>query len=439
MAGMQLSGARVIVGVGGGIAAFKSVVLVRELLRRGAEVRVVMTHAGARFVGPATFSGLTGKAAVVDLWDASYPGEVHVELGQWAQLLVVAPATANLLARAAAGMADDALLATISCAACPILYAPAMHERMWRSAATQRNVARLESDGALLVGPVQGQLASGQTGMGRMAEPETIADAAQKALGLRKSAVERAGARDLAGKTVVISAGPTVEDIDPVRFISNRSSGRMGFALASAAAERGAHVILVCGPTTLPPPPGIETIGVRSARDMHAAVFAALPRADAVVMNAAVADYRPAQMARSKIKKRDDRMSLELVKNPDILAELGARRGRGRRPVLVGFAMETDDVVEYARRKLVAKKCDLIVANAAEVAGRDDTRATLVTPSGDDALPPMAKAELANRIWDRVARLLGARPLKGASSPASRRPRAPRPPHRPKGRARSRA
>jgi phosphopantothenoylcysteine decarboxylase/phosphopantothenate--cysteine ligase len=435
-------GARIVVGVGGGIAAFKSVMLVRELLRRGARVRVVMTAAGARFIGPATFSGLTGTPAVVDLWDARYPGEVHVELGAWAQLLVVAPATANLLARAAAGMADDALLATISCAACPVLYAPAMHERMWRSAATQRNVARLRQDGALLVGPVSGPLASGQVGMGRMAEPEAIADAALHALGARGATAARAAAlgRDLDGTTVVISAGPTVEDIDPVRFISNRSSGRMGFALAAAARDRGAHVVLVCGPTALPLPDGVEAVHVRSARDMRTAVLAALPRADVVVMSAAVADYRPAAMARSKIKKKDERMSLELVKNPDILAELGAQRGSRPRPLLVGFAMETDDVVAYARGKLIAKRCDLIVANGAEVAGSDDTQVTLVARDDDEPLPPMTKLEVADRIWSRVAALLGraqARSLTGAGRRATRRPRARRPPRRPRGRARS--
>jgi len=450
---MSLTGARVIVGVGGGIAAFKAAVLVRELQRRGAEVRVVMTAAGARFIGPATFTGLTGKPAVLDLWDASYPGEVHVELGQWAEVLVVAPATANLLARAAAGMADDALLATLSCAACPVLYAPAMHDRMWRSAATQRNAARLRGDGAILIGPVQGALANGQVGMGRMAEPDAIADAVAKALGKRRLGTPStaAGTGDLRGKTVVVSAGPTVEDIDPVRFISNRSSGRMGFALAAAARDRGAHVILVCGPTAVPAPLDVETVQVRSARDMHAAVFAQLARADAVVMNAAVADYRPALAARSKIKKKDERMTIELVKNPDILADLGARRGRARRPVLVGFAMETDDLTAYARRKLVAKKCDLIVANEAEVAGRDDTQATLVAPAGDERLAPMTKVELANRIWDRVRDLLGGSgeaaarraargaAIKGAARPAAPRPRGRRPRRRPKGRAPSKA
>lgn len=394
---MPLSGKRVVVCIGGGIAAFKAAVLVRELGRRGAEVRVVMTQSATRFVGPATFTGLTGKPAVIDLWDPSNPGEVHVDLGQWAEAIVVAPATANLLARAALGMADDAVLATLSCAACPVLYAPAMHERMWLSAPTQRNVRQLLLDGAVLVGPVKGALASGQSGQGRMAEPEVIADALAATLEAR---------RDLVSKTVLISAGPTIEDIDPVRFISNRSSGRMGFALASAAYERGAHVILVCGPTSVPPPSNLETILVRSASDMQRAIEGVLERADVVIMTAAIADYRPAQVENAKIKKKSTRMSIELVKNPDILCELGARR-TGKHPVLIGFAMETHELAAQARRKLVEKKCDLIVANEADVGfGRDDTQAMLVGPEGDQALPPMTKLELAHRILDRAVALL---------------------------------
>ncbi|MFI5308294.1 MAG: bifunctional phosphopantothenoylcysteine decarboxylase/phosphopantothenate--cysteine ligase CoaBC [Polyangiales bacterium] len=397
-----LQGKRVVLCVGGGIAAFKAVVLARELQRRGAEVRVAMTRSAARFVGPTSFSGLTGKAPVLDLWDPRHAGEVHVELGAWAEAMVVAPATANLLARAAAGMADDAVLATLSCAACPVLYAPAMHERMWRAAATQRNARRLEQDGAILVGPVHGALASGQSGMGRMAEPDAIADAVEAALqaGPRSSAA-RTSRADLAGKTVLISAGPTVEDIDPVRFISNRSSGRMGFALASAARDRGGRVVLVCGPVSIAKPDGVQLVDVRSAREMQRAIDAAYPRVDVVIMTAAIADYRPVQVASSKIKKKAERMSIELVKNPDILAGLGARR-KGKRPVLVGFAMETDDLAAYARRKLEQKRCDLVVANEAAVFDRDDTQAILVGPDGDEPLPPMTKIELAHRILDRV-------------------------------------
>jgi phosphopantothenoylcysteine decarboxylase / phosphopantothenate---cysteine ligase len=396
---MRLSGKQIVVGVGGGIAAFKAVLLVRELQRRGASVRVAMTPSATRFIAPMTFSGLTGIPALVDLWDPGYPGEVHVELSMWAHAMVVAPATANLLARAAVGMADDAVLACVSCATGrPLLFAPAMHERMWLAAATQRNVRQLEQDGGMMVGPVQGALASGEHGAGRMAEPDAIAEALESLL-CRK--------RDLAGRTLLISAGPTQEDLDPVRFISNRSSGRMGFALAAAARDRGAQVIAVCGPTTVAPPAGIELVSVRSALEMQQAVQSALLRADAVIMTAAVADYRARAASDSKLKKHGEVLTLELIKNPDILAEVGAARA-GKRPVLVGFAMETHDVVASARRKLVAKKCDLVVANEAAVGfGRDDTQATLVAPEGDEPLPPMRKRELADRILDRIVGLLG--------------------------------
>ncbi len=398
-----LAGKHVVVGVGGGIAAFKAVVLVRELQRRGAQVRVAMTKSAQRFVGPVTFTGLTGQPPVTDLFDPSHHGEIHVELAAWAHAIVVAPATANVLARAASGMADDALLATLSCASCPLLFAPAMHENMWLAAATQRNARRLEDDGALLVGPVTGLLASGESGMGRMAEPEVIADALQTAL-----APAQAASSDLAGKTVLISAGPTVEDIDPVRYITNRSSGRMGFALAQAALARGAHVVLVTGPTTVAPPPAAELHAVRSAQEMQQAIESALPRVDALVMTAAVADYRPKQASKSKLKKQPGQteMTIELVRNPDILATLGAQR-KGKRPVLVGFAMETDDLVAYGKKKLADKRCDLIVANSAEVFDRDDTQATLIAADGQEDLPPMSKLELANRILDRVVGLLG--------------------------------
>ncbi len=409
---MSLESKHILLGVGGGIAAFKAVELARELGRRRAEVQVVMTQAATRFIGPTTFSGLTGRAAVTDLWDPAHPGEVHVELGQWADLVVVAPATANLLSRAASGMADDALLATLSCATCPVLYAPAMHERMWLAAATQRNVARLEADGARFVGPVQGALASGGTGWGRMSEPSAIADAVEHAL---------ATTRDLDGKTVLVSAGPTHEDIDPVRYLGNRSTGRMGYAVAAVAHERGARVILVSGPTAIEPPAGVEVVRVRSAREMHAAITGRVAEADAVVMTAAVADYRPVRVAKTKIKKDADTLRIELVKNPDILAELGATR-RGKRPVLVGFAMETHDVIAHARKKLADKRVDLVVANEAAVGfGRDDTQATLVSPDGDEVLPAESKRALAARILDRIAALLPA-----AATTATTRNRATR-------------
>ena len=433
---MSLRDKHVLVAVSGGIAAFKAVEIVRELGRRGARVKVALTPNAARFVGPITFTGLTGEPALLDLWDASFAGELHVTLAEWAHAIVVAPATANLLARAAQGFADDLVLATLSCAACPVLLAPAMHERMWQRAATRRNLELLRRDGYHVVGPETGKLANGNVGQGRMSEPTQIVDA----LGALLSAVD-----DLAGKTVLLSAGPTLEDLDPVRFISNRSSGRMGYAIAAAARDRGAHVVLVTGPTNLSPPAGTEVVPVRSALEMRSAVRAALPRADVVIMTAAVADYRAAAPAPHKLKKQGETLSIELVKNPDILAELGAER-TGARPVLVGFAMETQDVARYGRKKLVDKRVDLVVANEAAVAfGGDDNQATLVSHEGDDVLPAMSKRELADRILSRALALWTAPDVAEEAageireSPRVRRPRAP-PPARPRrGRSRSKA
>lgn len=443
----SLDNKRIVICVGGGIAAFKSVELVRELARRGASLRVAMTPSATRFVGPITFTGLTGRKTITDLWDADHPGEIHVELADQAELIVVAPATANLLARAATGHADDVVLATLACADCPVLMAPAMHERMWQRPSTQRNVAQLRADGVELVGPVEGALANGRIGMGRMAEPLAIADAVEQLAGR---------SHDLSGRTILISAGPTLEDLDPVRFISNRSSGRMGYALASSAERRGARVVLVTGPTSLPEPARCEVVRVRSAIEMQRAVEEAVPRCDAVIMTAAVADYRPAQTQTQKVKKLGDTFSVELVRNPDILAELGHKRS-GARPVLVGFAMETENVAAYGRKKLVSKRVDLVVANEAAVGfGRDDTQAILITRDEEQALAPMTKLELARRILDRVRDLLshaqpkakldpsapGATAAAGAPLKRSRRappPRARPPARRRRGRSPSKA
>jgi phosphopantothenoylcysteine decarboxylase/phosphopantothenate--cysteine ligase len=393
---MPLQGRHIVVGVGGGIAAFKAVLLVRELMSRGAQVRVTMTPSAARFVGPVTFTGLTGEPPVLDLWDPSYAGEVHVELAAWAHAMVIAPATANLLARAATGMADDAVLATLRCTDVPVLFAPAMHHRMWKSPPTQRAVAQLRADGAHMVGPVYGKLASGEEGMGRMSEPAEIANA------LAAIVEEHT---DLAGRTVLVSAGPTVEDVDPVRFLSNRSSGRMGYAIAERALRRGARVILVSGPVAIAPPRGAELVSVRSALAMHEAIMARKDSVDAIVMTAAVADYRPAAAHEHKLKKSDT-LTLELVKNPDILADLGAAR-HGSRPVLVGFALETQNLVGYARDKLTKKKIDLVVANeASDGLGGDTNVATIVDAAGEEALGKLSKHELADRIWDAVLTLL---------------------------------
>lgn len=381
----------ILLGIGGGIAAYKAVEVVRELQRRGHQVRVVMTPSAERFVGAITLTGLTGHPAITNLWDPSYSGEVHVELGAWADLFVVVPATANLLARAAMGFADDAVLATLSCFSGPKVFAPAMHSRMWRQASTQRGVATLTADGAEFVGPVVGALASGEQGEGRLATPAEIADACERAL----------GPKDLVGVRILVTAGPTLEDMDPVRFLGNRSTGKMGYAIARAAAHRGATVHLISGPTVLSVPAGVEATQVRSALEMHHEVLSHAAETDVVIMSAAVADYRPAEVAADKIKKAGNTTTLELVRNPDILAELGALRAssRSQSPVLVGFAVETADVVGYARSKVVDKKCDFIVANHASDGFAGDTnRATFVFADREVAQPFGTKATLADAI-----------------------------------------
>lgn len=393
---------RVVLGLAGGIAAYKAVTLLRELGRRGYEVDVVMTEAAKHFVGPVTITGLLGRPPITDLWDPRHVGEVHVRLADEADAMVVAPATANVMARLAQGMANDALTATLLCFDGPRLLAPAMHTRMWNNPATQRNIAQLVSDGYSTVGPAEGPLASGATGLGRMSEPEDIADALDALLGQRGPGV------DLAGRKVVITAGPTHEDLDPVRFLGNRSTGRMGFAVAEAAAQAGANAVLVAGPTSLATPPGVTRIDVRSAREMHAAVHAHLHDTDAFVLAAAVADYRPASTADQKLKKRPGPLTLTLERNPDILKDLGAyRRGlkaEAKQPVLVGFALETERLLENADRKRTEKGCDLIVANEASVGfGGDTNTATFVTDKGTHPLAPMTKARLSTHILQFIA------------------------------------
>jgi len=393
---MSLQGKRVVVGLGGGIAAFKAVQLVRELMRRGAEVRVVMTEAATRFVGPITFAGLTGNPPVTDLWAEDYAGEVHVELGEWADAIVIAPATMNLMARAAGGQANDALLATLACARGDVFFAPAMHQRMWSHPATQSNVRLLRSRGAIVLGPTTGPLANGEIGEGRMMEPEDIAEALESQL---------VHATDLSRARILITAGPTLEDLDPVRFLGNRSTGRMGYAIAAQAIRRGAEVTIVSGPVRLSAPSGAELVSVRSAKEMHQAVMSRFDRFDVVVMAAAVADYRPKQRAIQKIKK-GGALELELVRNPDILADVGARRAQ-LPTVLVGFALETENLEQAAREKLERKAADLIVANEASAGlGGDSNRATLVDANSAHPLPEMSKRALADQILDRVRTLL---------------------------------
>lgn len=390
---MSLRARRVVVGVGGGIAAFKAVELVRELGRHGAEVQVAMTDSATRFVGPLTFSGLTGRPTITNLLAPDHAGEVHVELASWAEAIVVAPATMNLLARAAAGMADDPVLGTVACAEVPVLWAPAMHTRMWKQPATQRAVETLGADGGRLVGPVEGELASGESGPGRMVEPGALAEAVDHAIRTTS---------DLAGRTILVSAGPTCEDLDPVRFLTNRSSGRMGYAIAARAAARGAEVTLVAGPTQLPDPPHMETLHVRSAREMAEAITSRADAVDAIVMAAAVADYRPEHTVPDKMHKTDDAMRIELVRNPDILAGLGASRSEDG-PLLVGFAVESDDPASGARRKLEQKHADLIVGNRVDMGfGGRDNEAVLVDREREEPLGRTSKNDLADHILDRV-------------------------------------
>jgi phosphopantothenoylcysteine decarboxylase/phosphopantothenate--cysteine ligase len=401
-----LKGRAVALAVTGSIAAYKAVEVARLLLKAGARVLPVMTESAARFVGPVTLAGISGESVVSNMWDPSYAGEMHVRLAEQSDVVAIVPATADVLARLSQGRADDLVTALALCARGPVVAAPAMHPRMWEHPATQSNLAALAAQGRVaLVGPVVGEVASGDTGLGRMAEPDAIAAAVGAAI----------APRDLEGRRVVVTAGPTLEDIDPVRFLGNRSSGKMGFAIAERAAARGAQVTLIAGPVSLPTPWRVRRVDVRGALAMRETIWkelgADLSGADALVMSAAVADHRPAEVSAQKQKKKGTPPAIALVENPDILAEVGAARGVAG-PVLVGFAVETEEgseLVNYARRKLADKKVDLIVANAAAASfARDDNRATLVGRASAEELPRMSKAALADVLLDRVVALLRA-------------------------------
>jgi phosphopantothenoylcysteine decarboxylase/phosphopantothenate--cysteine ligase len=407
-----LAGATVVVGVGGGIAAYKAAEVVRLLDKAGARVRVAMTARAREFIGALTFQALTRHPVFTDLFSPTEEATIgHIQLADAADLVVIAPATANVIARLAAGMADDALTAVVLATRARVLLAPSMNVNMWQHPLTQANLRRLiDVAGYQVVGPGDGFLACRWTGPGRLAEPADIVEAAALLL----------ARQDLAGKAIVIDAGPTHEPIDAARFLGNRSSGKMGFALAAAARRRGATVTLVAGPSALPDPVGVEVVRVVTAREMQAAVVTAAAGADAVIAAAAVADFRPAKAAAGKLKKAElAKQGIALARNPDILAELGAAR-RGGRPVLVGFAAETADVVANARAKLAAKRCDLVVANDVSEPGAgfgtDTNRVILVGASGVDEVAMADKAVVAHRILDRVAGLL-------SSSPSGRRKR----------------
>ena len=393
-----VAGRRVLLGVTGGIAAYKSAYLARLLRDRGADVQVVMTPAATRFVGPDTFAALTGRPVHSDVFDRT-DAVLHVRLAREADAAVVAPATANVLAKLAHGLADDLLTSTLLELTGPLVVAPAMHSGMHSHAATQANLATLGERGVSVIGPVEGALAAGDEGMGRMADPEAILAQLEEALG---------GHGPLAGRRVLVTAGPTHEPIDPVRYLGNRSSGKMGFAVASAARARGAEVALVAGPTHLPDPRGVEVVRVETAEEMRDAVLARIEDVDAVVMAAAVADFRSKAPAAEKLKKEGGTPELHLEPTPDILRELGER---DRRPVLVGFAAETERLEDAGRTKLREKHLDLVVVNEVGRPGTgfesDTNRAMLLGADGSDtALRQWTKPELADEICARLAALL---------------------------------
>jgi phosphopantothenoylcysteine decarboxylase/phosphopantothenate--cysteine ligase len=416
----------VVLGVSGGIAAYKAASLLRLMTESGLRVRVVPTEAALRFVGAPTWSALSGQKVSTSVWDDVH--EVpHVRLGQSADLVVVAPATADLLAKAAHGLADDLLTNTLLTARCPVLLVPAMHTEMWEHPATAANVALLRERGTHVMEPASGRLTGADTGAGRLPEPDQIFAEVQRLLGHPNdlldadthvagsgaaAAVATRRGRDLAGRHVVVSAGGTREPLDPVRFLGNRSSGRQGFALAETAAARGARVTLVSANSHLPHPAGVDVVPVGSALELRDAVLAAAKDADVVVMSAAVADYRPATPAESKMKKSEDAsegLAIELVRNPDILAELSADRLRPGQ-VVVGFAAETGDetgtVLDHGRAKLARKGCDLLVVNEVgdgKAFGTLDNTVVLLGADGSErAVGPADKATVSHEIWDAV-------------------------------------
>jgi phosphopantothenoylcysteine decarboxylase/phosphopantothenate--cysteine ligase len=398
---MIFTGKRILLGVSGGIAAYKAAELARRLVGAGAKVKVVMTHASREFVGPLTFEALTGEPVGLALFGPESAPLEHVALGQETDAIVLAPATANLLGKLAAGIGDDLLTTVMLAATRPVLLCPAMNDKMWQNPVVQENLQRLKGRGYEVLTPGSGELACGAVGLGRLPEPETIVEALARLV----------SPQDLAGYKVLVTAGPTQEDFDPVRFLTNRSSGKQGYALARAAWRRGAEVFLVSGPTALPAPCGVERLMVRSAREMEAAVTERFAGVDAVLMAAAVGDYRPGQVEVKKMKRGQAEVQYHLVQNPDILKGLGRLKTR---QVLVGFAAETHDLEAEARRKLQEKNLDLIVANDVNRPDSgfqvDTNEVTLIAREGKaEALPLLSKEEVAERLLNRVAALLAAR------------------------------
>lgn len=430
----MLQGKRVLLGVSGGIAAYKAVELTSRLVKLGATVHVLMTEAATKLVGPLTFQALSGNPVRVELLGAQSLGHVdHVILSHQADLMIVAPATANTIAKLAAGMADDWISITALAVQCPKLLCPAMEAEMWESPLTQRNVATLQGVGWTVLPPAEGRLASGLMGQGRLREPAEIVDAAWALLGAGRAegpatdlpgqvadlalaalgfgpagrSVPSIPSADLAGLQILVTAGTTREALDPVRYIGNRSTGKMGYAIAEAAAQRGAQVTLVTGPSELTPPAGVQVVRVESAVQMLEACQAQFPGAQIAIGAAAPADYRPALYHEQKIKKQGDETTITLLKNPDIMKALGEAKQPGQ--VVISFAAETQRVIEHAREKLQKKRSDFVVANDVTAAGAgfgtDTNRVTFVFADHEEELPLLTKSEVAHRILDRAAAL----------------------------------
>lgn len=389
---LSLTNKHILLGITGGIAAYKSADLARQFVKAGAEVRVVMTRAATEFITPLTLQALTGNQVHLELLDTeAEAGMGHIELARWADLVVVAPATADFLARATQSHADDLLTTLILATPATIAIAPAMNQGMWADAGVQKNVEALKKRGYHLLGPAQGEQACGDTGLGRMLEPSDIL---QHCAGMFTAGI-------LAGRQVVITGGPTREAIDPVRYISNHSSGKMAYALADQAAAAGARVTLVSGPVSLPTPEGVNRVDVNSAKEMLAAVMDNIDTADVFVGVAAVADYRPEKVAGAKIKKHEDALELRLVKNPDIIREVAQLDPR---PLVVGFAAETESIVENGQKKLTDKKLDLLFANDATATFNSDSIAvTAISEQGQVALPPGSKTTIARKMIELIA------------------------------------
>ncbi len=395
----MLEGKTVILGVSGSIAAYKTAYLASALVKLHADVHVIMTKNAENFINPITFETLTGNKCLTDTFDRDFEFDVkHVSLGQKADIMIIAPASANVIGKMAHGIADDMLTTTVLSATCPIYVSPAMNTKMYEKAIVQENLQKLKENKINVIEPASGYLACGDTGKGKMPEPDILKEYILMEIGADK---------DLAGKNILISAGPTREAVDPVRFISNHSTGKMGYALSHEAAMRGANVTLVTGPVSFEPPIGIEVINVTSAKEMHDGLMDTYDKADAVIMAAAVADYRPKTVSSEKIKKSDDSAAIELERTDDILMEMGQKK---MHQILCGFSMETENVIENSRGKLEKKNLDMIVVNNLRTEGAgfgtDTNVVTIIDKNGENPLPKASKHEVSKKVLDRIAQML---------------------------------